>query len=92
MPAGRSKATLQPVTLLLPPLVIVYLPSHPVPQSETLAKEAVGPAAYAGFASQAAPSATVRTVTRIRELGRFMGASTPGQAAAGSYVVTPSYY
>ena len=40
-PEGRSKATDQPLIVVVPPLVTVYLPSKPEPQSETLVKVAV---------------------------------------------------
>src|ERR1700754_3651004 len=38
LPLGRSKATVQPFMVVAPPLVIVYLPSQPEPQSEVLTK------------------------------------------------------
>ena len=46
-PAGRSNWTFHPVIVVVPPLVIVYLPSKPLPQSDVLTNVAVGPAAYA---------------------------------------------
>ena len=69
----------------LPPLVIVYFPSQPAPQSAVLTKLAVGPAANAGSATQAAPSVAASAVTRdrTRDLAGFMRPSTPGLGIHG---------
>lgn len=68
-PAGRSKATDQPLIVVVPPLVIVYLPSKPAPQSETLVKTAVGDAAWAGSATVIARTRAARA-TRERAMAR----------------------
>lgn len=49
VPAGRAKATCHPVSVSGPLLVMVYVPSHPVPQSAVLTRVAVGLAARAGL-------------------------------------------
>jgi len=72
-PAGRSNSTRHPLTAVLPPLVMMNLPSQPVPQSETLVKVAVGVAALAGtavrsMATSAAASATATDGARRKIL------------------------
>ena len=68
-PEGRSKATDQPLIVVVPPLVIVYLPSKPEPQSEPLVNVAVAVAAWAGRAiiivrTMAARATRDRAMTR----------------------------
>jgi hypothetical protein len=72
VPAGRSKATAQPLSVAVPPLVTVYLPSHPEPQSEVLTKVAVSPAAKARGATRTAVTTASSATTRIRK--RLMAA------------------
>ncbi len=81
VPAGRSKARLQPLTVVPPPLVIVYFPSQPEPQSDVLTKLALTPAAYAAGASHTAPSAAASapTTDSTRVLDRFMCPSSPDE-------------
>ena len=57
VPAGRSNTTAQPLMAVVPPLVSVYLPSQPVPQSDVFTKVAVEVAADAAAASQTVPAA-----------------------------------
>src|SRR3954463_10217507 len=66
-----SNWTFHPVTVVVPPLVIVYLPSKPLPQSDVLANAAVGPAAYAALLWSSATAVAARTVERVATVVRI---------------------
>ena len=67
-PEGKSSATVQPLMVLVVPLVIVYLPSKPVPQSEVLVKVAVAGAAKAGVAATMTVAAAVARAAAINQI------------------------
>jgi len=69
-PVGRSNSTRQ-VTGAVVPLVIVYLPSYPEPQSEDLVNVAVSPAASA-ISAGTVTAATTRTAVVIRILRNLL--------------------
>jgi hypothetical protein len=82
-PLGRSNATVQALVALAVPLVIVYLPWYPVPQSESLLNVAVTlPAACAGRATaiaapsrRAAPTAPNRYFLMNRTVNKLINKS-----------------
>src|SRR5690242_3165407 len=66
-----SNWTFHPLIAVVPPLVIVYLPSKPLPQSDVLTKDAVGPAAYAALLCNSATVVAARTVARAATVVRI---------------------
>ncbi|MBB4960203.1 hypothetical protein FHR38_003936 [Micromonospora polyrhachis] len=63
VPAGRSNTNDHDDTAVDPPFVIVYRPSQPEPQSDTLTNDAVTPAANAGNCPHTTPNAATNPAT-----------------------------